>query len=30
MNDFEKALSFVFGNEGGYSNDPDDRSGATT
>lgn len=29
MNDFEKALSFVFGNEGGYSNDPDDRGGAT-
>lgn len=29
MTPFDKALSFVFGNEGGYSNDPDDRGGAT-
>lgn len=29
MNDFEKALSFVFGNEGGYSNDPRDNGGET-
>ncbi len=26
---FEKALSFVFGSEGGYSNHPNDRGGAT-
>ena len=29
MTQFDRALSFVFGNEGGYSNDPDDRGGAT-
>ena len=29
MTPFDKALSFVLGNEGGYSNDPDDRGGAT-
>lgn len=29
MTPFDKALSFVFGNEGGYSNDPDDSGGAT-
>lgn len=29
MTNFKKSLSFVFGNEGGYSNDPDDRGGAT-
>lgn len=29
MTPFDKALSFVFGNEGGYSNDPNDRGGAT-
>lgn len=28
MTPFDKALSFVLGNEGGYSNDPDDRGGA--
>ncbi|MCQ4763214.1 glycoside hydrolase family 108 protein [Cloacibacillus evryensis] len=29
MMNFEKALSFVFGSEGGYSNHPNDRGGAT-
>ena len=29
MSNFEKSLSFVFGNEGGYSNDPADKGGAT-
>ena len=29
MTPFDKALLFIFGNEGGYSNDPDDRGGAT-
>ena len=29
MDNFEKSLSFVFGNEGGYSNDPNDRGGET-
>lgn len=29
MDNFEKSLSFVFGNEGGYSNNPHDRGGET-
>ena len=29
MDNFEKSLSFVFGNEGGYSNDPRDNGGET-
>lgn len=29
MNDFEKALSFVFGNEGGVSDHPADKGGLT-
>ena len=29
MADFQKALSFVLGNEGGFSNDPNDEGGAT-
>jgi lysozyme family protein len=29
MADFQKALSFVLGNEGGFENDPNDEGGAT-
>lgn len=29
MTNFEKSIKFVFNAEGGYSNDPDDRGGAT-